>query len=387
MDDYGSDYGDGPSPMRMFGLLGMLAPMVGMLLFASLWGVVILYVIARWRYHRAGIVDNQLGLKFVLHMFRLHGYQLVLLGAFLMLYSILAKGNSDMRSPIWRAALGFLTAGGVVFGAHTANMAENGLPGERYRGYLLERAKGGAAMIVSEPVPVHRTGVLTRGNFRHEDDSIIPAFRKILEPVKDAGAVVLQQIYHIGAHGDSDLSFQPHWSPSGGPSYHDSDGSHRVTESEIEELIAAHIAAARRSKEAGFHGVEVWAAYHSLLDQFWTPWSNKRDDQWGGSLENRTRFSRRIIEGIRKTCGEDFIIGLAISTSDSQPVLLQGETLAEVVAYHDATGHVDYVTCGAGSYLEFDAIIPPFTHGEKLTTPMTALPRCTRLSCASSSAG
>lgn len=142
MDDYGSDYGDGPSPMRMFGLLGMLAPMVGMLLFASLWGVVILYVIARWRYHRAGIVDNQLGLKFVLHMFRLHGYQLVLLGAFLMLYSVLAKGNSDMRSPIWRAALGFLTAGGVVFGAHTVlltktNQAEQPLVGRLYGGLSL----------------------------------------------------------------------------------------------------------------------------------------------------------------------------------------------------------------------------------------------------------
>ncbi len=259
----------------------------------------------------------------------------------------------------------------IVFGAHTANMAENGLPGARFGGYILERALGGAGMIVTEPVPAHRTGVLTRGNFRHEDDCIIPAFRKILEPVKDAGAVVLQQIYHIGAHGDSDLSFQPHWSPSGGPSYHDSDGSHRVTEAEIEELIAAHIAAARRSKEAGFHGVEVWAAYHSLLDQFWTPWSNKRDDQWGGSLENRTRFSRHIIEGIRKTCGEDFIIGLAISTSDSQPVLLQGETLAEVVAHHDATGHVDYVTCGHGGYMDFERLMPTFLFADKLTAPFT----------------
>lgn len=54
----------------------------------------------------------------------------------------------------------------IVFGSHTANMAENGLPGERHRGYYEERARGGAAMIVVEPVPVHATGVLTRGNFR-----------------------------------------------------------------------------------------------------------------------------------------------------------------------------------------------------------------------------
>lgn len=261
----------------------------------------------------------------------------------------------------------------VVFGAHTANMSEGGLPTERYRAYLLERAKGGAAMIVAEPVPVHRTGVLTRGNFRCQDDSIIPGFQKITESVKAEGTTILQQLYHIGAHGDSDLSFQPHWSPSGHASYHDSDGSHRMTEAEILELIDAHVAAAVRAQKAGFQGVEVWAAYHSLLDQFWTPWSNSRDDRWGGTLENRTRFSRTIIEGIRRACGEDFIIGLAISTSDAQPVLLQGEALTETVALHDATGHIDYVTCGHGGYMDFERLMPTFLFGEKLTAPYTEM--------------
>ncbi len=258
----------------------------------------------------------------------------------------------------------------IVFGAHTANMSDLGVPGPRVQGYLLERALGGAGMIVSEPVPVHRTGVLTRGNYLISDD-IIPHFRNITDAVKDAGAVILQQLYHIGAHGDSDLSFAPHWSPSGAPSYHDSDGSHAMTEAEIEELLDAHATAALRSKKAGFQGVEVWAAYHSLLDQFWTPWSNKRTDRWGGSLENRTRFSRELIDRIRKTCGEDFVIGLAISYSTAYSVTLSAENLCEIVALHDATGHVDYVTCGYGSYLDFEGIIPAFTSGEKLTTPLT----------------
>ncbi|MEZ5734104.1 MAG: FAD-dependent oxidoreductase [Paracoccaceae bacterium] len=259
----------------------------------------------------------------------------------------------------------------IVFGAHTANMSDMGLPGPRFGAYLLERALGGAGMIVAEPMPVHRTGILTRGNFRHGTDEVIPHFRKVTEPVKEAGAVILQQLYHIGAHGDSDLSFQPHWGPSGGPSYHDSDGSHAMTEAEIEELIEAHVAAAIRCQKGGFQGVEVWGAYHSLLDQFWTPWSNRRDDKWGGSLENRTRMSRTIIEGIRRACGEDFIIGLAISTSDSHDVLLQGEALAEIVAHHDATGHIDYVTCGHGGYLDFERLMPTFLFADKLTAPFT----------------
>lgn len=259
----------------------------------------------------------------------------------------------------------------IVFGAHTNNMADQGLPGPRTAGYLLERALGGAGMIVCEPMPVHRTGVLTRGNFLHGTDEVIPHFRKVVEPVKEAGAVILQQLYHIGAHGDSDLSFAPHWSPSGHASYHDSDGSHRMTVAEIEELIEAHIATAVRCQKAGFQGVEVWAAYHSLLDQFWTPWSNTRDDEWGGSLENRTRFSRRVIEGIRQRCGEDFIVGLAVSTSDAQDVTLSVESLLETIAYHDATGHVDYITCGHGGYMDFERLMPTFMFGEKLTAPVT----------------
>ncbi|MEH7828543.1 FAD-dependent oxidoreductase [Gemmobacter denitrificans] len=261
----------------------------------------------------------------------------------------------------------------IVFGAHTNNMSDLGLPGPRTHGYLLERALGGAAMIVCEPVPVHRTGVLTRGNFRHESDAIIQPFQRITEDVKAAGSVIVQQLYHVGAHGDSDLSFQPHWSPSGAASYHDSDGSHRMTQAEIEELIAAHIAAAVRARRAGFQGVEVWAAYHSLLDQFWTPWSNTRDDQWGGSLENRTRFSRTIIEGIRRACGDDFIIGLAVSVSDAHSVTLSVEALGEIIALHDATGHVDYVTVGHGGYLDFERLMPTFLFAEKLTAPATEI--------------
>lgn len=259
----------------------------------------------------------------------------------------------------------------IVFGAHTANMAEDGLPGARYHAYLRERALGGAGMIVAEPVPAHRTGILTRGNFRAEDDSLIPAFRPITEAVRSEGAVIIQQIYHIGAHGDSDLSFAPHWSPSGRPSYHDTDGSHAMSEAEILALLDAHVAAALRAKASGFQGVEVWAAYNSLIDQFWLPWTNRREDQWGGSLANRTRFSRQLIERIRRACGEDFIIGLAISHDAAYDITLQAEALCEIIALHDATGHVDYVTCGAGSYFDFGRIIPPFTEPDTLTVPIT----------------
>src|SRR2546422_741670 len=92
------------------------------------------------------------------------------------------------------------------------------------------------------------------------------AFPHLFQPIK------------VGAHGDWDNSFEANWSPSGLPSMHDSDGSHAVGESEIEELVEGFGQAARRAKEAGFDGCELMAAYNALIEQFWSPFSNRRED-------------------------------------------------------------------------------------------------------------
>jgi 2,4-dienoyl-CoA reductase-like NADH-dependent reductase (Old Yellow Enzyme family)/NADPH-dependent 2,4-dienoyl-CoA reductase/sulfur reductase-like enzyme len=227
-------------------------------------------------------------------------------------------------------------------------------------------------MIVVEPMPVHATAVLTRGNFRHCDDEVVPYFRKITDAVHQHGTTILQQLYHVGQHGDSDLSFMPHWGPSGLQSYHDSDGSHAMRESEILEVIDCFTRAARRCQDAGFDGVDLFAAYHALLDQFWTPWSNRRDDRWGGSLENRCRLSMSIINSIRDACGEDFIIGLSTGYADNTPFVMTLEDFQEVIAYHDQSANLDYVSCGSGNYVDVDRIMPTFVYGEKQGVPLAA---------------
>ncbi len=276
----------------------------------------------------------------------------------------------------------------IVFGSHTANMSEAGLPGERHRGYYEERARGGAAMIVVEPVPVHRTAVLTRGNFRHSSDAVIPHFRKVTDAVHAHGAVICHQLYHVGQHGDFDNSYEPNWSPSGLPSFHDSDGSHAMSESEIEEIIESFVQAARRAKESGFDGIELFAAYNAIIDQFWTPFNNRRDDKWGnGSLENRTRFSTEIMRRIRKMAGEDFIIGLAINMQPDVKPSLSIEATQEIVAWHDERNLMDYVTCGTGSYFSHQALIPSVFFADKLGAPfaeaLKAVVKNARVQCES----
>jgi 2,4-dienoyl-CoA reductase-like NADH-dependent reductase (Old Yellow Enzyme family) len=262
----------------------------------------------------------------------------------------------------------------INFGAHTANMAEDGLPGARHIGYYRERALGGAGMIVVEPIPIHRTGVLTRGNFRHDDDAVIPAFRRLTEACRAANpdVVMVHQLYHVGQHGDADNSFAPNWSPSGLPSYHDADGSHAMTGPEIEELIDGFVEAAGRAQASGFDGVEVFAAYNAVVDQFWARWSNRRTDEWGGSLANRMRFSAEILRRIRERCGDEFIIGMAISADPSSEAFPSIGELAEVVAWHDARRLMDYVTCGTGSYFDFEAIMPTSLYDQRLGEPFAA---------------
>ena len=260
----------------------------------------------------------------------------------------------------------------IVFGAHTTNMAEDGLPGDQHLAYYLERAIGGAAMITVEPMPVHPAAVLTRGNFRPGSDEVIPHFARITDACKAEGAVMIQQLYHVGAHGDWDNSWHANWSPSGGPSYHDNDGSHPMTKEEIEETIRGFVDAALRCQKAGFDGVEVWAAYNCLLDQFWAPFSNRREDEWGGSLENRTRFSREILRRIRDACGPDFIIGLSVADDPDTSVFPSRDALCEIVMRHDAEELMDYVTVGSGSYIAFQKIIPSFQYAENLGVDLAA---------------
>ena len=124
-----------------------------------------------------------------------------------------------------------------------------------------------------------------------------------------------------------------------------------------------------RAKAAGFDGVELFAAYHALIDQFWTPWSNRRTDRWGGSLENRMRFSHEIMHGIRVVVGEDFIVGLAVSQDPSSELHLTPDQLAEIVAWHDERRLMDYVTCGNASYFSSGGIIPSFLFEDRVGAP------------------
>ena len=132
------------------------------------------------------------------------------------------------------------------------------------------------------------------------------------------------------------------------------------------------MAAAERSKRAGFDGNDLLAAYNCLADQFWSPITNRRDDRWGGSLENRCRFSATILEGVREACGNDYVLGLSVSGDDLTKTGLPLEAVQEIVAWHDERGLMDYVSVGTGSFYNFAEIIPTFMYDEMKGPPLAA---------------
>jgi NADPH-dependent 2,4-dienoyl-CoA reductase/sulfur reductase-like enzyme len=142
-----------------------------------------------------------------------------------------------------------------------------------------------------------------------------------------------------------------------------------MTEAEIEETIEGYVQAARRAKESGFDGIELFSAYNALPDQFWLPFNNRRDDKWGGTFENRMRFSRTILERIRTMAGDDFIIGMAVNMEPKSSVSQTIAQLQEIVAWHDERHLMDYVTCGTGSYFNYIDIIPTVFAADKLGAP------------------
>lgn len=249
----------------------------------------------------------------------------------------------------------------ISFGPHTVNVGEDGVPSPAHVAYYEARAAGGAAMIVVEPMPVHRTAVYVRSDFTPGDDAIIEPTRAIADAVRRHGAVILQQLYHLGSAGDIDNSLAPYWSPSGYPGLLDPWGSHPMRAHEIEEVIDGFIAAALRVRKAGLDGVDVLCGYSSLIDQFWSPLTNARTDEWGGSFDNRMRFARRVLSGIRQACGDEFIVGIKITHPEPDGGLTLEDKLA-IVATLDEESLVDYVSVGRGSLLSRTKFNTPSFH-------------------------
>lgn len=251
----------------------------------------------------------------------------------------------------------------VLITAHTKNYAVNNILSDRHIAYYAERAKGGVGLIVTEMQAVHPTSTGAFHNICLGFDSgkTIPQYRKLSQAVHAHGGKVVCQVWHCGQHTDGQVihdDWQPVWAPSPVPCVLSRETPHEMEVEEIQEVIRGFGQTARNIKEGGVDGVELHGAHSYGIGQFLSPFSNKRTDQYGGSLENRMRFVLEVIEAIRRECGDDFVLGIRISGDEFAPGGLDQEDMKGIAQRLEATGKVNYISVSGGTYHSLAIPVP-----------------------------
>lgn len=259
-------------------------------------------------------------------------------------------------SPPYGALLRPLTIKGVTIRnrvmstAHTSGAGDDGKPKERYQRYQEERARGGIGLTIvggSTAVAPDTPGAA----MLHLDasaDGIVPWYAELSDRIHRHGATVFAQIAHMGRRANYD---NEHWiapvapSPVREPAHR---AFPRVAEDwDLRRLVRAFAAAARRVRDGGIDGVELSATHGHLLDQFWSPRVNHRTDEYGGSLQNRVRFSLEVIEAVRSAVGDDYVVGLRLSGDELIAGGLTSQDCVEIASML-VDGGVDYLSVLGG---------------------------------------
>ena len=199
----------------------------------------------------------------------------------------------------------------IMITSHEPAYPEDGMPKDRYRAYHVERARAGVALTMTAgSAAVSRDSPPVFNNILAYKDEVVGWMRKLVDECHDHGAAVMIQLTHLGRRTRWDKG---DWLPVVAPG-HEREAAHRAFPKRIEDWDITRITrdfadAAERMQAAGVDGIEL-EAYGHLLEQFWSPLTNDLDAPWGGSLENRLRFTMQVLGAIRDRCGPDFIVGL-----------------------------------------------------------------------------
>jgi 2,4-dienoyl-CoA reductase-like NADH-dependent reductase (Old Yellow Enzyme family) len=214
--------------------------------------------------------------------------------------------------------------------------ADGRLSDEEFR-WLTLRAKGGFGLTMTCAAHVQRAGQGFPGQLGVFDDMHLEGLSRLASAIKAEGSVSSIQLHHAGMRSPAELIGETPVCPS------EASGeftARALTTEEVEQLIEDFIAAAVRSERAGFEGVELHGAHGYVLAQFLSPEVNRRDDRFGGSLENRASVILEIIKGVRARCRPDFQLGLRLSPERFGLRLAEIRDLAQELL---TSGDLDYL--------------------------------------------
>ncbi len=191
---------------------------------------------------------------------------------------------------------------------NTQSHEDGRLSDEEYH-WLTMRAKGQFGLVMTCAMHVQPNGKGFSGQLGIFSDLQNPGHEWLAAAIKSYGSLAVAQLYHGGMRSPAEVIQQTPVCPSKNEKH----GARELHPDEITELRMNFINAAIRAKKCGYDGVEVHGAHGYILTQFLSSEINKRTDEYGGSLENRSRLLFEIVDGIRDTCGKDFLIGVRLS--------------------------------------------------------------------------
>lgn len=251
----------------------------------------------------------------------------------------------------------------VVSTSHEPAYTEDGMPKRRYRLYHEEKAKGGIGLtMMGGSAVVAPDSPAAFGNLHVYKDEIVPWLRELAYGVHENGAAVMCQITHLGRRTSN---YDGDWLPVIAPSPI-REPAHRAfpkaaEDWDMDRIVKAYADATARCREAGLDGIEL-EAYTHLLDAFWSPLTNTRDDEYGmGSIEDRLRFPLRVIRAVREAAGPDFAVGIRMSLDEDMPGGLGYDEGLEILKRVSAEG-IDFVSVIKGYMASDEAlsrVIPP----------------------------
>jgi len=245
----------------------------------------------------------------------------------------------------------------ILSTAHEPAYSEDGLPKQRYRLYHAEKAKGGIALTMTAgSAVVSRDSPEAFGNLHAYKDEIVPWLQELSEACHEHGAAVMMQITHLGRRTNWNKG---DWLPVLAPSPL-REPAHRAfpkaaEDWDLDRIVADYADAAERLKAGGLDGIEL-EAYGHLLDQFWSPATNRREDALGGALDNRLRFTFRVLEAIRARVGPDFIVGIRMVADEDWDQGLSRAEGVEIARRLVAGGQIDFLNLIRG-HIETDAAL------------------------------
>lgn len=216
--------------------------------------------------------------------------------------------------------------------------------------YHEARAIGGCGLTILEASSVHPSSDLHVSLY---DDSIVPAFEKLMAIIRPHGMKVFQQLWHGGNVYPSRMG--PPWAVSDIPGPWGLVGI-PMSSVEIVELKQAFVAAALRCKQGGLDGVEIHAAHGYIFHQFLSPFYNTRTDQFGGSFENRSRFLFETLREVRNAVGRDFVVGIRLGASELAGGVDE-EQNSVILDQLQAEDLIDYVSLTKGDYYRWDTMV------------------------------